>query len=887
MQSDGLTMPPSFIADLAAWGERPALVLPGRRFVSYHELHERVGRQVALFPRSRALVRLDPELSEHAIIAYLAALKAGHVVAMQAPRGAGATAWSDRFEPDCAYRRIDGRWRTVHLQGSDKPLHPDLSLLLSTSGSTGCGKAVRLSAGNISANASSIAAYLDLGADDRACLILPLHYSYGLSVLNAHLTVGASLYIPNGSILDPGFLDALAASGCTNLSGVPYSYELLEKVGFRDRALPHLRFMTVAGGRMAPERVRAYHQHLRAQDAALFVMYGQTEATARIAYVPPVRLQGNEDRIGIAIPGGALSIEDDEGRAIAGAGIAGELVYRGPNVMMGYASSRQDLARGADLDVLHTGDLAVREADGLFRIVGRMKRMSKIAGLRIAHDALEQALERRGLVAAIVGDDERLHAFFQGEGQSEDVRRLLVAASGLTLAHIKATHVPEIPRLPSGKVDYSALNLAAKQAAAAGDGDREGVESLFRQVFYPARVKPQDSFLSLGGDSLRFVQLSVGLEKALGQAPETWEAMPIATLAALERRETATARIGMDLIIRAFAILLVVLHHETLWPLPGGSAAMVILAGFSLARFQMGQLLAGGGLAILRPLTQILVPYYLIVGAYAAVWGEIPWASIFLVGNFGFADPETRGMVPYLYWFIEAYCQMMLVFVTLFAIPRFRQLAARQPFATGILLLGVALIARLALPILWPMGNRQIFTLPWIFYLAVIGWCAAIAETHLQRLLLVAAGTGAFLFFGLYEGVWIGTKIKYLLLIAVLVALAYAPRVNVPRWAARLVLPLSAAGFHIYIVHRFVPELLMASLQPHLPTVLFSTVSIAGGIGLGLGAWLLQRQLLKMAANRRQAGLSFDRLRTSSGWAVLTRPLLAFGPQKEREIQHN
>ncbi|MGF6172171.1 acyl-CoA synthetase (AMP-forming)/AMP-acid ligase II [Ensifer sp. 4252] len=186
MQSDGLTMPPSFIADLAAWGERPALVLPGRRFVSYRDLHERVDRQAVQFPRNRALVTLEPEFSEHAIIAYLAALKAGHVVAIQAPRGAGAVAWTDMFEPDCAYRRIDGRWRTEHLEGSDKPLHPDLSLLLSTSGSTGCGKAVRLSAANMSANARSIAEYLDLGADDRTCLILPLHYSYGLSVLNAH-----------------------------------------------------------------------------------------------------------------------------------------------------------------------------------------------------------------------------------------------------------------------------------------------------------------------------------------------------------------------------------------------------------------------------------------------------------------------------------------------------------------------------------------------------------------------------------------------------------------------------------------------------------------------------------------------------------------------------
>lgn len=882
MQSDGLTMPPSFIADLATWGERPALVLPGERLVTYRELHERVERQALLFPRSRALVALEPELCEHAIIGYLAALKAGHVIAMQTPRPGDTTAWTDAFAPDCAYRRIEGRWRTEHLGGSVTPLHPDLGVLLSTSGSTGCGKAVRLSTANISANARSIAEYLELGSDDRACLILPLHYSYGLSVLNAHLTVGASVYVPNGSILEPGFLDGLAASGCTNLSGVPYSYELLEKVGFRDRTFPHLRFMTVAGGRLAPERVRAYNAHLRSRGAALFIMYGQTEATARIAYVPPSRLAGNEDRIGIAIPGGTLSIED-AGRPIAGAGIVGELVYRGPNVMMGYASSRQDLSRGAELGELHTGDLAVREPDGLFRIVGRMKRMSKIAGLRIGHDALEQVLERRGIVAAIVGSDEGLHAFFLGEGQPEDIRRLLVAASGLTLAHIKATQVPDIPRLPSGKIDYNALTLAARQAVA-GEDDLEGIEDLFRQVFYPARVGPEDSFVSLGGDSLRFVQLSVGLEKALGQAPEMWETMPISALAALERRETPTTRIGMDLVIRAVAILLVVLHHETLWPLPGGSAAMVILAGFSLARFQMGQLLAGDGLAILRPLTQILVPYYLIVGSYAAAWGDVPWASVFLVGNFGFADPVNRDMVPYLYWFIEAYCQMMLVFVALFAIPRLRQVAARRPFATGMLLLGAALVARLALPILWPIGNRQIFTLPWIFYLAVLGWCAAIVETQSQRLQLVAAGTGAFLFFGLYEGVWVGTKIKYLLLIVVLVALVYLPRVSVPRWAAQLVLPLSAAGFHIYILHRFVPELLLAPLQGQVPAVLFSIMSIAGGMGLGIAAWLLQSRLQKRLASR---SLSLDRLWALVRRGALSRPLLAFAPEKEREIQHN
>ncbi|MCY1229336.1 hypothetical protein D9M72_417000 [compost metagenome] len=227
-------------------------------------------------------------------------------------------------------------------------------------------------------------------------------------------------------------------------------------------------------------------------------------------------------------------------------------------------------------------------------------------------------------------------------------------------------------------------------------------------------------------------------------------------------------------------------------------------------------------------------------------------------------------MVPYLYWFIEAYCQMMLVFVGLFAIPQFRRLVSARPFAAGMSLLLAALAARLALPLLWPIGNRQIFTLPWIFYLAVIGWCAAVAETGKQRLLLMLSATGALLFFGLYEGVWIGTKVKYLLQIAVLAALLYFPRINVPRWAAQLILPLSAAGFHIYILHRFVPELLMLPLQPALPSVVFSVLSIVGGVALGLVAWLGQRQVLKKLAEWREREL---RPLRSLGLGALRSPL--------------
>ncbi|MEY9197907.1 acyl-coenzyme A synthetase/AMP-(fatty) acid ligase [Sinorhizobium fredii] len=881
MGAGDLSIFPFCVAHLAAHGDKPALMFPGQRVVSYRELAARVDRQASKWRNGRGLVMLEADLSEHAIIAYLAALDAGHAVALQGT--AAMNADREIFKPDFCHRRIDGRWRTERLEGGRVVPHPDLAVLLSTSGSTGQGKYVRLSTTNIEANARSIAEYLGLTATDRTCLVLPLHYSYGLSVLNAHITVGASIYIPGGSILDEGFLDGLAESGCTNLSGVPYSYELLEKVGFRERAFPRLRFMTVAGGRLPTEKVRLYNEHLSARGAAFFVMYGQTEATARIAYVPPDRLVGREDRIGVAIPGGSLTIEDESGQLITDAQEAGELVYRGANVMMGYAGARADLARGAELSELRTGDLAVRDTDGFFRIVGRTKRISKIAGLRIGHDALEAALERHDIAVAVIGNDVEIHAFFAGERAPDNVRQLLVAASGLTLLQVGATRIDALPRLASGKVDYEALRQRSRRGS--GPSREEGVEALFEQVFYPRKVRPEDSFLSLGGDSLRFVQLSMGLEKILGDVPEAWESIPVNTLAVMVRQERKAPQIGTDFLIRALAILLVVLHHETLWPIPGGSATMVILAGFGLARFQSGALLSGALGQLLRPLAQILVPYYLIVAAYALAWGNVPWASVFLVGNFGFADPERHSMVPYLYWFVEAYCQTVLVFAALFSVPSVRRFAAVRPFAAGMALLAGAFAARMALPELWEIGNRQIFTLPWIFHLAVAGWCAALAKNWAQRLAVMAAGTAIYLFLGLYEGVWIGTKIKYLLQIVVLVALLFLPRIRLPQWAVQLVLPLAAAGFHIYILHRFVPELLLAPMQPFLPPLAFSLCSIAGGVALGIAVWSGQRQLVKWLVRGRVGSLRIDWPAAFMARLFSGRPLLPLGPQEESQVQ--
>ena len=263
-------------------------------------------------------------------------------------------------------------------------------------------------------NALAIAEYLALSPDDRAITTLPLHYCYGLSVLHSHLAAGAGIVLTTASVVDPCFATAMRDRGVTNVAGVPHTFELLERAGPEVLAVPTLRLVTQAGGRMAPERVRAWAERTSRWGADLYVMYGQTEATARMAYLPPAH--------GVDAPAG-----DRPGRpwrplrAAAGrrpaAGV-GELIYRGPNVMLGYATTDEDLARGGTLDELATGDLArYDERAGVYEIVGRRSRFVKPFGLRIELDAIERALAADGIDAVATGDDDRLVVVAPGDAR--------------------------------------------------------------------------------------------------------------------------------------------------------------------------------------------------------------------------------------------------------------------------------------------------------------------------------------------------------------------------------------------------------------------------------------------------------------------------------------
>ncbi|WP_241726960.1 AMP-binding protein, partial [Dietzia sp. SLG310A2-38A2] len=222
------------------------------------------------------------------LIDYLAAHEAGHAILLLPPESAATRSLIDSWTPDVVAGAGESIPDSAHHTPPRHELHPDLALLLSTSGSTGSPKLVRQSRRAVLSNAAAIAEYLRIVPGDRAITTLPPHYCYGLSVIHSHLLVGASVVLNEDSVASPGFWERAGAHGVTTFAAVPHTVELLERVGL-DRLdhLTRLRYLTQAGGRLAPEKVRALAERLEARGAELVVMYGQTEATARMGYLPP------------------------------------------------------------------------------------------------------------------------------------------------------------------------------------------------------------------------------------------------------------------------------------------------------------------------------------------------------------------------------------------------------------------------------------------------------------------------------------------------------------------------------------------------------------------------------------------------------------------------
>ena len=344
-------------------------------------------------------------------------------------------------------------------------LHPDLALLMTTSGSTGSPKFVRLSYENIRANTESIIEYLGIDEHERAITNLPMHYVYGLSIINTHLYAGASIVVTEKNLFQKEFWQLFKEKEVTGFGGVPYTFEMLERLRFFRMKLPSLRTITQAGGKLDPELHQKFAAYAEEQGKRFFVMYGASEATARMGYLPPEDSLRKCGCMGIAIPGGCFELRDDEGNPIEVAGKMGELVYHGQNVMLGYAVKPEDLEKGDELQgTLATGDIAKRDEEGFYTIVGRKKRFLKMFGKRTNLEEVEHILRQHFDIADVAcgGIDDHLYVFLIDEVIQKDVVQYLSGKLNLHSSGLKAMVIDAIPKNASGKTLYRELECYYK-----------------------------------------------------------------------------------------------------------------------------------------------------------------------------------------------------------------------------------------------------------------------------------------------------------------------------------------------------------------------------------------------------------------------------------------
>lgn len=343
-------------------------------------------------------------------------------------------------------------------------LNDKLSLLLTTSGSTGSPKLVRHKYGNLEANAQNVATVFEWTKEEKGICDLPMNYTMGLNVINSHLVVGASVLMIKRNLMDPLFWEFVKKNEGTNFCGVPYSYEIMRRIGFDKMDLPKLRTLAEGGGKLTDKMFIWIASHCKNTGRRFCATFGTSETSARMAFLNPALALEKVGSMGKAIPNGELFLidvkENEDGT------VDGELGYRGPNVTMGYAVCKEDLIKDDEFNgEYHTGDIAKRDTDGFYFIIGRKKRFLKLFGLRVSLDETERILKTQfGCECVCTGTDKRMNIFITDPAFENEIRPFISEKTNLHISAFRVLVVNEIPRNDYGKVKFAELDALAGDA---------------------------------------------------------------------------------------------------------------------------------------------------------------------------------------------------------------------------------------------------------------------------------------------------------------------------------------------------------------------------------------------------------------------------------------
>lgn len=778
-----------------------------------------------------AYVPLDPDHPVSRLAQILEDADPGYVLTQSSLRG--------KFQQPCRALPLyldEAGWQ------SSKPMPvaagggaPDLAYIIFTSGSTGRPKGVQVRHHGLSAFIHAMSVEPGLADDDRLLSVTTVSFDIAALELFLPLTVGATLYIASREdTLDGNALKRLLHEHRISVfQATPATYQMLLGAGWEGSR----EIKLLCGGEAMPAELAS---QLLGRCSELWNMYGPTETTIWSTTKKITAIE-NPMPIGKAILGTRTYVLNDR-RVPAPIGVAGELYIAGDGVAQGY-HARPDLtaerfvedpfAGDNDARMYRTGDLARVADNGDISYLGRLDRQVKIRGFRIELGEIEAAVSKLGNVRQCVVEDyappsgaKRLVAYLVLDNPSAPItvdalRDHLSSRLPEYMIPTAVVVLDALPLTPNNKVDRKALpppatehyssntprgeNAISASSPPANALEEKLIQSWNRHLGLKS-VAPDDTFVSLGGDSLTYVQITMDLEKILGVVPDGWERMSVRTLARQKARAPGIfADVDNTTFIRAFAIVAIVtLHVLPEYSVNGWTSGLFMVAGFLLAKFQFSTVIdTQSPRPILYSVIRILIPATLLTAAVQlGLGGGIQLDELLLYKNF--FGPVTG------YWFIQVLVQLLLFMALLFWFAPVRRFAAERAFDFGLLLLGFSAALMLTAPIDWIPNREANWHYPqfrlWQF---AIGWCIYFSDTPLRRTL----STYALCFFVVY-GYWL-VQWRLGAGYAVVTAasgfvLLHAPRITLVKPLHHLAYALAGASLYIYLLQ--VPVLVVLAL---------------------------------------------------------------------------